>query len=73
MEAEEKTVGRLKSLVDELCDKIRNQKITLEQARIEMDKVKSKAEKLIPDKMDKFDMIYKSRFERLIQQFLSNE
>jgi hypothetical protein len=70
---EEKKIEILKSLVDDLCDKIRNQKISLKQAQIETGRVREKAEKLIPDKMDKFDLIYQNRFKRLIQQFLMDE
>ena len=65
-------IEALKGLVDELCHKIINQEVTSEQATLEIDRVKAEARKLVPDEMDKFDMIYENRFKRLIQQFLSN-
>lgn len=65
-------IEALKGLVDELCHKIINQEVTSGQAKIEIDKVRVEAKKLVPDEMDKFDMIYENRFRRLIQQFLSN-
>ena len=60
---EEHKIKMLKDLVDELCDKIRNQKISFEQAQLEAEKVREKAKKLLPEQMDKFDLIYKSRFQ----------
>ncbi|HEX9917362.1 MAG TPA: hypothetical protein VGB16_06450 [candidate division Zixibacteria bacterium] len=65
-------IEALKGSVDELCHKIINQEVTSEQATLEMDRVRVEAENLVPDEMDKFDMIYENRFKRLIQQFLSN-
>jgi hypothetical protein len=63
-------IKRLKKVVDEVCEKIKSGKLTLGEARKEAALVRLKAEKLIPFEMDKFDLLYKSRFERLIEQFL---
>ncbi len=63
-------IKRLKKVVDEVCEKIKSGKLTLGEARKEAALVRLKAEKLVPFEMDKFDLLYKSRFERLIQQFL---
>ncbi|UCG10955.1 MAG: hypothetical protein JSU72_10270 [Deltaproteobacteria bacterium] len=66
----DKAVKKLQKLVDEACEKIRNGKLTLGEARKEAALVRLKAEKLIPFDMDKFDLIYAPRFKRLIDQFL---
>ncbi len=63
-------IKKLKMIVDEVCEKIKSGELTLGQARKEAALVRLKAEKLVPLEMDKFDLLYKSRFERLIEQFL---
>jgi hypothetical protein len=63
-------IKKLKTIVDEVCERIKSGKLTLGQARKEAALVRLKAEKLVPFEMDKFDLLYKSRFERLIEQFL---
>jgi hypothetical protein len=63
-------VKELKRLVDEACEKIKSGKITLGEAKKEAALVRLKAEKFIPFEMDKFDLIYGARFERLIEQYL---
>jgi len=63
-------IEKLKKIVDEVCEKIKSGKLTIGEARKEAALVRLKAEKLVPFQMDKFDLLYKSRFERLIEQFL---
>ncbi len=63
-------IKKLQKVVDEVCGKIKSGKLTVSEARKEAALVRLKAEKLVPFEMDKFDLLYKSRFERLIQQFL---
>jgi hypothetical protein len=63
-------IKKVQKLVDEACEKIRSGKLTLGEARKEAALVRLKAEKLIPFEMDKFDLIYAPRFNRLIDQFL---
>lgn len=63
-------VEELKRLVDEACEKIKSGKITLGEAKKEAALVRLKAGKLIPYEMNKFDLIYGARFERLIEQYL---
>ena len=63
-------IEKLKKIVDEVCEKIKSGRLTIGEARKEAALVRLKAEKLVPFQMDKFDLIYKSRFERLIEQFL---
>jgi len=66
----EERIRKLKEIVDEVCEKIKNGKLTLGEAKKEAALVRLKAEKLIPFEMDKFDLIYMARFKRLIEQFL---
>jgi hypothetical protein len=69
LDEDEKT-EELKKMVDELCEKIKGGKINLGEAREEITLVRLKAQKLIPFEMDKFDLIYMARFNRLIEQYL---
>jgi hypothetical protein len=66
----EDAVRKVQQMVDEVCEKIKNGRLTLGEARKEGALVRLKAEKLIPFEMDKFDLIYMARFSRLIDQFL---
>lgn len=63
-------IKKLQEMVDQVCEKIKSGKISIGQARKEAALVRLKAERLVPFQMDKFDFLYKSRFERLIEQFL---
>jgi hypothetical protein len=65
-----KRIKKLRQMVDDVCDKIKNGKLTLGQARKEAALVRLKAEKLIPFEMEKFDLIYTSRLNRMIEQYL---
>lgn len=69
LDEDEKT-EELKMMVDELCEKIKSGKISLGEAREEITLVRLKAQELIPFEMDKFDLIYMARFNRLIEQYL---
>jgi hypothetical protein len=69
LDEDEKT-EELKRMVDELCEKLKGGKITLGEAREEITLVRLKAQELIPLEMDKFDLIYMARFNRLIEQYL---
>ena len=40
---------------------------------IEQQKVREKCEELFPDRMDLYEMIYESRFDRLWEQFRAQE
>jgi hypothetical protein len=63
-------IKKLRQMVDDVCDKIKNGKLTLGQARKEAALVRLKAERLIPFEMEKFDLIYTSRLNRMIEQYL---
>lgn len=66
-------IRELKRMVDEVCEKIRSGKLSLGEAKKEAALARLKAEKLIPFEMEKFDLIYMARFNRLIDQFLLPE
>jgi hypothetical protein len=65
-----KRLKRLQQLVDEVCEKIKRGELTLGEAKKEAALVRLKAEKLIPYDMEKFDLIYASRLNRMIEQYL---
>jgi hypothetical protein len=66
-------IKKLKRIVDAACEKIKSGKMTLGEAKTEAALVRLKAETLIPDQMEKFDLIYASRLKRLIEQFLEKK
>ena len=72
LDSEEK-LKRLKKLVDQASEKIKKGDLTLGEAKKEAALVRLKAEYLIPDQMEKFDLIYGSRLKRLIQQFVEKK
>ena len=72
LDSEEK-LKRLKKIVDQACEKIKSGKLTLGEAKKEAALVRLKAKSLIPEDMEKFDLIYGSRFKRLIQQFMEKK
>jgi len=72
LDSEEK-LKRLKKLVDQASEKIKKGDLTLGEAKKEAALVRLKAESLIPDQMEKFDLIYGSRLKRLIQQFVEKK
>ncbi len=66
---EDLTLGVLKRMVDRVARDIMDGKIKREEAEREIESVRKKAKLLIPDMMDRYDMIYGSRFRRLLEQF----
>jgi hypothetical protein len=72
LDSEEK-LKRLKKIVDQACEKIKSGNLALGEAKKEAALVRLKAESLIPDQMEKFDLIYGSRLKRLIQQFVEKK
>jgi len=69
LEYDEK-IGELKKMVDQACEKIKTGELTLGEAKTQASLIRLKAKELIPDQMEKFDLIYGSRLKRLIEQFL---
>lgn len=67
---EDEQLAEVRELVDPLCRRIVRREVDEERARELIDRVRLEASYLIPDRMDLYDLIYGSRFERLIDQFL---
>jgi len=70
MESEESTISQLKELVDKTSEQLRWGNLNLREAIELAEETREQAKKLIPNMMDKYDLIYESRFERLIWQFV---
>ena len=67
---EEKRVRQLQRIVDFTCWVLRQQPISFEEAQRMVGGVKEMALRLFPDKEKTFDLIYGSRFRRiLIERF----
>ncbi|GIW70721.1 MAG: hypothetical protein KatS3mg102_0263 [Planctomycetota bacterium] len=58
---------------DELCRMILNPHASEVDIAMERHRLRALAERLFPDQMELYEMIFESRFERLTQQFRSPE
>ncbi|MBM3306817.1 MAG: hypothetical protein FJY74_00595 [Candidatus Eisenbacteria bacterium] len=67
---EEGKLAQLRELVDSACEEIRGGRLDRQEATVLAQRVRRQAQELIPDLMDRFDVIYKARFERLISQYI---
>ena len=70
---EERKLNYIKSIVDEACLRIVGGELDADKARRLAASVRARIAEIIPDMMDRYDMIYGSRFERLIQQFIERK
>ena len=68
---EDEKLARLRELVDSACEEIMGGRLNRQEATVLAQRVRRQAQEIIPDLMDKFDLIYKSRFERLISQYIT--
>jgi hypothetical protein len=68
---QETRVRVLKQIVDEAAFRLTAGNATLPEAEfIVQPKVRNQARLLLPDKMQTFDLIYQSRLQRVIDQFI---
>ena len=67
---EEDKLAQLRELVDSACEEIMGGRLDRQEATVLAQRVRRQAQAIIPDLMDKFDLIYKARFERLISQYI---
>ena len=67
---EEHKLMQLRELVDSACEEIMGGRLNRQEATVLAQRVRRQAQEIIPDLMDSFDLIYKSRFERLISQYI---
>jgi hypothetical protein len=70
---EHERIAALKALVDGTADKITGGELDIDKAGKLVEETRLKAQELIPDDMDKFDMIYGARFKRLIEQYITSK
>jgi len=70
LEEEERRLRELKKLVDETAERLMYGNLSLAKAIRLTIETRERAERIIPDMMDKYDLIYESRFQRLIWQFV---
>jgi hypothetical protein len=66
-------IKKLRDLVDATADKIVRGDLSVEEAEALVKETRQKAEMLIADDMDKYDLIYEARFRRLIDQFIKQK
>jgi hypothetical protein len=71
LQEEEEKLAQLRELVDSACEEIMGGRLDRQEATVLAQRVRRQAQEIIPDLMDKFDLIYKSRFERLISQYIA--
>ena len=67
---EEAKLTQLRELVDSACEEIMGGRLDRQEATVLAQRVRRQAQEIIPDLMDRFDLIYKTRFERLISQYI---
>jgi hypothetical protein len=72
MNEEHQRIAALKALVDATANEITSGGLDIDTANKLIAETRDKAEKLIPDDMDKYDLIYMPRFKRLIEQFITS-
>jgi len=68
---EHERIAALKDLVDTTVKEIESGGIDIDTANRLVDETRTKAMELIPDDMDKYDLIYGARFKRLIEQYIT--
>ena len=66
----ETRVRVLKQIVDEAVFRLTTGDVTLHEAELMAQRVRNQARLLLPDKMQTFDLIYQSRLQRVIDQFI---
>ena len=68
---ENEKLSQLRELVDGACEEIMGGRLDVSEATVIAQRVRRQAAGIIPDMMERFDIIYQSRFERLISQHVS--
>jgi hypothetical protein len=66
----ETRVRVLKQIVDEAVFRLTAGDVTLPTAELMVERVRNQARLLLPDKMQTYDLIYQSRLQRVIDQFI---
>ena len=68
--SEDTLLAQLKTLVDRTSEQLQWGNLTVWEALELIDQTRVQAERLIPDAMDLYQLIYASRFRRLLEQFV---
>ena len=66
---DQQRVERLREIVDPVCEAIRKGRWTRREALEAIAEARIEAACVIPDMMDQYDLIYETRFQRLLEQF----
>lgn len=66
---DQETVERLREIVDPVCQVLVEGRLSQAEARAAIERARLEAALVIPDQLDRYDLIYGSRFERLLEQF----
>lgn len=70
---EHERIAALKALVDGTADRITDGELDIDEAGKLVEETRLKAQELVPDDMDKFDLIYGARFKRLMEQYITSK
>lgn len=70
---EHERIVALKVLVDDTADRITDGELDIDEAGKLVEETRLKAQELVPDDMDKFDLIYGARFKRLMEQYITSK
>lgn len=70
---EAERLGEIRVIVDDVSQRIQNRMLSETEARELVGNVRFQVKLLIPDQMATYDLLYSSRFERLIRQFIRGE
>jgi len=70
LQNEQDMLDRIKRVVDAACARIQSGGLTREEASALAESVRAHVERIVPDQMATYDLIYGARFRRLIEQFI---
>lgn len=68
--SEDTLLKQLRRLADRTSEKLQWDNLTLDEALDLIQRTRVQAEQLIPDQMELYQLIYDSRFRRLLEQFV---
>ena len=71
--SEDERLAAIRRIVDAACHRIESGEVDEAQARELAATARFQVGLLIPEQMDTYDLIYGSRFERLIEQFVRGD
>lgn len=69
MDIEEERMKSLRRLVDECAQALAEQDLSREQAEAWIEKTREQLLELFPGKEEQFELIYRPRFEKIIQEW----